>query len=96
MKYYLATYNLVDGEHEHSGTVIIEAKTLQEAREIATDQEHSPATTYTEEEQANGTFKYFDFGGDGTTAAKNQEVIPISDREMRFLERVGLGFRLSR
>jgi hypothetical protein len=53
-KYFLATYELLDGEHEHTGALIIQARTSQEAEKIATDEEHSPETPYTAEDQEEG------------------------------------------
>jgi hypothetical protein len=93
IKYFLATYELLDGEHEHNGAFIIEAITRQEAEKIATDEEHSPETHYTAEDREQGRFKYFDFGGDATTAARNRGINEITEQEMRFLERVGLAYR---
>lgn len=56
MKYFLATYEILDGEHEHHGAFVIEARTFEEAVKIAESQEPD---TETEEEE----HKYFDYGG---------------------------------
>jgi hypothetical protein len=86
MKYFLATYEIQDGMHEHSGAMIIEAKTMREAVKIAQKQEHDVDTDENER-------KYFDYG-DGMTASQNNGVIEITKAEMEFLERVGLAYRM--
>ena len=86
MKYFLATYEIIDGMHGHKGAVIIEARTIEEAENIAESQEHDVDTS--EEEH-----KYFDYG-DGTTASKNEIVTEITNEEMEFLRRVGLAYIL--
>ncbi len=93
MKYFLATYELLDGEHEHKGAMIIVAKTFDEACKIAEVEEYSPDIEYSDEEWEEGKFRYFDFGGDGTTAAHTSGVHEISQEQMEFLERVGLAYR---
>ena len=93
MKYFLATYEIIDGENEHKGAVIFQAETAAEANKMADAEEHDPETEYTNEEQAEGKFKYFDFGGDGTTAARNRGCQEITEEQMRFLEQVGLAYR---
>ena len=66
--------------------MIIEAKAMEEASQIADSHEHDVYTT--EEER-----KYFDFG-DGMTASKVQSVTEISQDQMEFLEFVGLADRI--
>jgi hypothetical protein len=85
MKYFLATYELLDGEHEHEGAVIFEAETAEEADKRAEAEEFDPETD-------SPTF-YFSFAGDGMTACKNMGCVEISRAEMEFLERVGLAYR---
>jgi hypothetical protein len=85
MKYFLATYEILDGEHEHTGAVIFEAKTAEEAYKLADAEEYNPETD-------NTTF-YFSFGGDGMTACKNSGCQEISQEQMEFLEKVGLACR---
>ncbi len=93
MKYFLATYEILDGEHEHRGAVIFEAETAEEAYKMADAEEHSPDTVYTDNEWDEQQFKYFDFGGDGTTAAKNRGCREITKEQVQFLEEVGLAYR---
>jgi hypothetical protein len=85
MKYFLATYEILDGFHEYTRAMIIEAQSIEEAGKIAESQEHDVDTDETE-------YKYFDFG-DGTTASENQGVEEISKKQMEFLEHVGLAYR---
>ena len=35
MRYFLATYEILDGEHEHNGALILEAETAEEAYKMA-------------------------------------------------------------
>jgi hypothetical protein len=85
MKYFLAMYEILDGEHEHTGAVILEAETADEAYKLADAEEFAPDT--------DSPRFYFSFGGDGLTACKNTGCIEISTEEMAFLERVGLAYR---
>lgn len=85
MKYFLATYELLDGEHEHNGAVIFEAETPEEAHKLAAAEEFAPET--------DAPKFYFSFAGDGLTACKNRRCQEISTPEMEFLERVGLAYR---
>jgi hypothetical protein len=85
MKYFLATYEILDGEHEHRGAVIFEAKTAKEAYRLAEAEEYEPETDAP-------TF-YFSFAGDGTTACKNTGLEEISREEMELLECLGLAYR---
>ena len=93
MKYFLATYEILDGEHEHRGAVIFEAETAEQAYKMADAEEHDTETMYTDEELAERKLKYFDFGADGTTAASNTSCQEITEEQMRFLEQVGLAYR---
>ncbi len=85
MKYFLATYEILDGEHEHKGAVIFEAETAEEAYKMADAEEYDPETD-------NGKF-YFSYGGDGMTACKFRSCREITEEQMRFLEQVGLAYR---
>ncbi len=85
MKYFLATYELLDGEHEHKGAVIFEAETAEEAYRLADAEEFDPATD-------NTTF-YFSYGGDGMTACSNRGCREITKEQMEFLEQAGLAYR---
>jgi hypothetical protein len=85
MKYFLATYEILDGEHEYSGAVIFEVETADRAYKLAEAEEYDPETDTT-------TF-YFSFAGDGTTACRNTGCREISPAHMEFLERVGLASR---
>ncbi len=92
MKYFLATYEIIDGEHEHNGAVIFEAETAEQAYKMAGSEEHDPNTEYTDEEYAEGKFKYFDFGGDGTTASTCERVTEVTEAEAAFLQQVGVAY----
>ena len=85
MKYFLATYEILDGEHEHKGAVIFEAETFDSACKLAEAEEFDPATD-------DARF-YFSFGGDGMTACRNRGCTEISQEQMEFLESVGLAYR---
>ncbi len=85
MKYFLAIYELLDREHEHTGAVIFEAETAEEASTMADAEEFAPET--------DSPKFYFSFAGDGMTGCKNTGCIEISKKEMAFLERVGLAYR---
>jgi hypothetical protein len=85
MKYFLATYELLDGEHEHKGAVIFEAETAEEAYKMADEEEFDPDTD-------NAKF-YFSFAGDGETACRNRGCQEITEEQMQFLEQVGLAYR---
>jgi hypothetical protein len=88
MKYFLARYEILDGEHEHNGAVIFEAETAEDAYSLADAEEYEPET--------DTGAQYFSFAGDGMTACKNLGCIEISQEEMAFLERVGLAYRYRR
>jgi hypothetical protein len=85
MKYFLATYEILDGEHEHTGAVIFAAATADEAYTMADAEEYTPET--------DASKFHFSFGGDGLTACKSRGITEISTEEMQFLERVGLAYR---
>lgn len=85
MKYFLATYEILDGEHEHKGAVIFEAETVEQAHTLADAEEYDPDTD-------NEKF-YFSFGGDGMTACTNSGCQEITEEQVQFLERVGLAYR---
>ena len=94
MKYFLAGYEIRDGEHEYSGFFIIEAENHQEATKIALQNEHD-TNNYTNgwsEENKEKEAAYFDFQ-DGETAASNKSLTEITEEEMRFLQRVGVAYR---
>lgn len=93
MRYFLTIYELIDGEHEYTGAVILEAENKEEAWKIAEAEEHFSDTQYTDEEVEQGKFRYFDVG-DRTTAARNQSCLEITKEQMRFLEQVGLAYRM--
>ena len=85
MRYFLATYGILDGEHEHLGAVIFEAKTAATAYALAKAQEYEPFTD-------SDTY-YFSFAGDGMTGCVFRACQEISREQMQFLERVGLAYR---
>jgi hypothetical protein len=85
MKYFLATYEILDGEHEHKGAVIFEAETAEKAYTMADAEEYEP--------ESDSPKFYFSFGGDGMTACKYRSCQEISEEVMKFLERVGLAYR---
>ncbi len=85
MKYFLATYEILDGEHEHKGALILEAETAEEAYRLADAEEFEPET--------DSDKFYFSYCGDGMTACKNRGCQEITPEQMQFLERVGLAYR---
>jgi hypothetical protein len=86
MKYFLASFEILDGEHEHRGVVIIEAKTEALACKRAEAEEFDPETD-------NEKF-YFSYGGDGMIGCRNAGCQEISKEQMQFLEEVGLAYRM--
>jgi hypothetical protein len=85
MKYFLATYNIIDGDHEHKGAVIFEAETLDAAWKLADSEEFDPTTD-------KETF-YFSFCGDRMIGCRNSGCTEISQEQMEFLESAGLAYR---
>jgi hypothetical protein len=85
MKYFLATYEILDGEHEHKGAIIFEAESYEVACQLAEAEEFDPVTD-------NARF-YFSFCGDGLIACKNKSCHEITQEQMAFLEKVGLAYR---
>ena len=85
MKYFLATYEILDGEHEHRGALILQAESHEEAYQLAEAEEYDPDT--------DDPKFHFSFAGDGMTGCKNTGCQEISTAEMEFLERVGLAYR---
>ncbi len=86
MKYFLATYEIQDGMHEHRTAAIIEAKTFDEAGKRAKAEDFDPETD-------NGKY-YFSFSGDGMIGCKNTGCQEISEEQMHFLEQIGLAYRM--
>ena len=84
MKYFLATFEILDGEHEHKGAVIFEAETAEEAYRMAEAEEYDPETD-------TATF-YFSFGGAGMSACRNRGCLEITEEQMKFLEYIGLAY----
>src|SRR3990172_8886294 len=73
-KLYLAQFEILDGEHEHSGAFIVKAKDIDKATKIAEGQEHEPEfTDYSDED----TRKYWDYG-DAETGSKVRRVTEIT------------------
>lgn len=85
MKYFLATYEIIDGVHEHTGAVILEAQIDDQAYKLADAEEFMPET--------DNEKLYFSFGGDGMVACKSEGCTEITKEQMEFLERVGLAYR---
>ena len=85
MKYFLATYEIIDGEHEHKGALIIEAETTDEAWKLAESEEFDPTTD-------NGSH-YFSFCGDRLIGCRNNGCTEMTQEQMQFLERAGLAYR---
>jgi hypothetical protein len=86
MRYFLASFAIFDGEHEHRTAAIIEANTSAEACKRAEAEEFNPETD-------NEKF-YFSFGGDGMVGCKNTGCQEITKEQMCFLEQVGLAYRM--
>ncbi len=85
MAYFLATYVIGDGEqYEHRGTLIFEAKTAEEAEEMAAAEAYEPGT-----DNHQSSFRH----GDGLTTCKLRDCRKITEGQMRFLERVELAYR---
>jgi hypothetical protein len=85
VKYFLVTFGILDGEHEHLGAVIFEAETAAAAYAMADAEEYDPET--------DSDTHYFSFAGDGMTGCEFRACQEISREQVAFLERVGLAFR---
>jgi len=83
MQYFLATYTLSDGAHEHSNHLVIRAESDADARRIANSQQHDADFPAGEE------LTYWDYG-DGTTASCLDSVEPITTNEAKILHKLGV------
>ena len=84
MKFYLARFEMLDGEHEHVKHFIVKAENKEEAERIAKTQEHEPIIRNPDEDVT-----YWDYG-DGTTAVQFEYSTEISEAETQRLEALGV------
>ena len=79
-KYYLATYIVIDGKHEHSGHLLIIAFSDEEARSFADSLTHD----YDSGDGCDyeNPWSY----GDGTTASKLSVVREVSAEQFNFVK----------
>ena len=79
-KYYLATYIVIDGKHEHSDHLLIIARGEEEARSYADSLTH-------DYDSGNGCDYEHPFSyGDGTTASKLSVVREVSAEQFNFVK----------
>jgi hypothetical protein len=79
-KYYLATYIVIDGGHEHSGHLLIIALSEEEARSFADSLTH-------DYDSSNGCdYEHPWSYGDGTTASKLSIVREVSAEQFTFVK----------
>jgi hypothetical protein len=79
-KYYLATYIVIDGNHEHSGHLLIIAFNEEEARSFAGSLTH-------DYDSGDGCdYKHPWSYGDGTTASKLSVVREVSAEQFNFVK----------
>jgi hypothetical protein len=79
-KHYLATYTIIDGEHEHSDYLLIIAHSEEEARSFAQWLTHD--CSWDGECDDGHPFSY----GDGTTASKLRALREVSLEQFIFVE----------
>lgn len=87
MKMYLAKFTIYEGEHEHRGEFMLEARNYKEAENIARTQEHGPEFPEDDEKVT-----YWDYG-DATTASRLAGIVEITQEEAATIERLGLAYR---
>ena len=79
-KYYLATYIVIDGNHEHSGHLLIIAFNEEEARSFADSLTH-------DYDSGDGCdYEHPWSYGDGTTASKLSVVHEVSAEQFNFVK----------
>ena len=81
-KYYLATYTIIDGEHEHIDHLLIIATSNKQAWSFADSLAHD--CSWDDEGDDQHPLSY----GDGTTASKLRGVREVSEEQFTFLEGV--------
>ena len=86
MKYFLATFTITDGEHEHLDQCVIKAKKRDDAFKIAMKEGHDPEGEKTE--------SYFSHG-DGLTICNFDGIEEITDTEAEMLNRLGVAHYLN-
>ena len=79
-KHYLATYTIIDGEHEHSDYLLIIAHGEEEARSFAHWLTHD--CSWDGECDDRQPLSY----GDGTTASKLRALREVSPEQFTFVE----------
>jgi hypothetical protein len=82
MKYFLATYDVQDGEHVHTKYGIVAAENEQAATIYAKSQEHDM-----EAKEVGAKRTYWDYG-DGMTASQLWSVTAITKEEADLLQRL--------
>jgi len=81
-KHYLATYTIIDGQHEHTDHLLIVAGSKGQAWSFADSLTHD--CSWDDEGSEEHPLSY----GDGTTASKLRVVRGVSKEQFIFLERV--------
>jgi len=81
-KHYLATYTVIDGQHEHSGHLLIIARSEEEAWSFANSLTHD--CDWGDGCDIKHPWSY----GDGTTASKLSVVREVSPEQFNFVKEV--------
>jgi hypothetical protein len=89
MKTYLASFTIIDGEHEHTSYGLIKAKNLEEAIKYAESQEHEADFG-----MGNKKLTYFDYG-DGTTASSCDDVRELTEEQLNVIGELGLAYYMN-
>lgn len=84
MKYFLASFEIRDGEHEHSGEFIVKATTIKKAWKMAEKEQHDVF------DKEHGK-TYWDYG-DGTTASRLKNMTEIEKKEAETLSKLGVAY----
>jgi len=83
LKHYIATYTVIDGEHEHSGHLLIIASSKEEASSFAVSLAHDFGR-WDDETDDQHPWSY----GDGGTASKLSVVREVSEEQFTFANEV--------
>ncbi len=83
LKHYLATYTVIDGEHEHLGHLLIRARDAREAPSLADSLTHD-TDCWDDEGSEEHPWSY----GDGTTTSQLRVVHEVNKEQFRFVKNV--------
>ena len=89
MKTFLARFELIDGEHEHTVYGLIKANNREETKEYAESQEHD--AEFCKDERIVTFFDY----GDGSTASRCESVVELTQTQIEVIEELGLAYYMN-